>query len=193
MSGPRLVLEVRAEERQHAAGLAVEAAPEPDELGLAGVRLGEAEGRLDGLGAAAVELRAIEIARCDVRDQLDESCAVLGGEAADVDPGDLALDGGDVFRVGVSEAGDADTREEIDVAAAIEIVEHDAFAAIDAEPAEQRDALGAGSEKLGLGVEGGEGAGPGACAVGWSGGAGLGERRRRLRHVGDLGEVRVVE
>jgi hypothetical protein len=137
-------------------------------------------------------LRAIEIARCVVRDQFDEGSAVFGGEAADVDAGDLALDGGDVFRVGVSEGGDTHTREEIDVPAAIEIVEHDAFAAIDAEPAEEGDALGAGGEKLGFGVEGGEGAGTGACAVGWSGGAGLGERRRRLRHVGDLGEVRVV-
>jgi hypothetical protein len=93
--------------------------------------------------------------------------------------------------VGVAEGGDAYTGEEIDVPAPVEIVEHDAFAAIDAEAAEEGDALGARGEELGFGVEGGEGAGTGADAVGWSGGAGLGERRQRLRHVGDLGEVRV--
>src|SRR5206468_10330472 len=52
------MLEARAEHRQHAAGLAVEAAPEADHLGVPGAGLGEPHGRLDRLRPARVELRA---------------------------------------------------------------------------------------------------------------------------------------
>ena len=185
------MLEAGAEEREDSAGLAVEAAPEPDELGLTGVGLGEAERRLDRFRATAVELRAVEITGGDVRNQFDQRGPMLGGEAAHVDARDLPLDGGDVLRVRVAQGGDTDTREQIDIAAPIEIIEHDPFATVDAEAAEEGDALGAGGEELSFGVEGGERAGTGADVVGWSGEAGLGERRQRLRHVGDLGEVRV--
>ena len=53
----------------HAGGLAVESAPEADDLVLAGVGHGEAERRLDGLGAAAVELGTAEVAGRELRDQ----------------------------------------------------------------------------------------------------------------------------
>ena len=57
---PQVVLELAAEEAQHAARLAVEAAPEADDLVLAGGDLGEAQRRFDGLGAAREHLDARE-------------------------------------------------------------------------------------------------------------------------------------
>src|SRR6185369_3313552 len=54
--GPKPVLEIAAEEPEHAGGLAVKAAPEADDLGLLRVGAGELERALDGLGAAGVEL-----------------------------------------------------------------------------------------------------------------------------------------
>src|SRR2546430_4569559 len=63
---PEAVLEARAQERQHAAGLAVEAAPEPDQLVVPGARPGEPHGGFHGFGAARVELGAIQVARGDL-------------------------------------------------------------------------------------------------------------------------------
>ena len=65
--GPEAVLEVAPEQRQHAAGLAVERARVADELELLRDRLGQAERRLDRLGAAGEELDAREARRRHAR------------------------------------------------------------------------------------------------------------------------------
>ncbi len=85
------VLALVAHQAHHARGLAVEAAPEADDLVLLGVRLGEADGRLDRLRAARVELRAVELAGRHRRELLEKRQAILGREAADGDPCGSAL------------------------------------------------------------------------------------------------------
>ena len=147
---PERMLEARAEHRQHAAGLAVEAAPEADHLGVPGAGLGEPQGRLDRLRPARVELRAVQIAGRELGEQFDERRPVLRREAADVDAGDLALQRRHVLGVRVPHA---DPREQVDVAVPVDVVQHGPFAAVDRELAEQRHALGARSEVAGLGVE----------------------------------------
>ncbi len=67
-----VLLPLVADQAHDAAGLAVEAAPEADHLELLGVRLGQADRRLDRLGAAAVELRAVELARRQLGQQLEQ-------------------------------------------------------------------------------------------------------------------------
>jgi hypothetical protein len=78
---------------------------------------------------------------------------MLRREASHVHPLELARHLGDVPRVRVAEARDADARQQIYVAIAVEIPEHGAFAAVHAELAEERDALRAGREILGFEVE----------------------------------------
>ena len=63
------VLEVVAEQPEDAPRLAVEAAPEAEHLGAAGARARQPHRRLDRLGAAAVELRAAQVARGDLGEQ----------------------------------------------------------------------------------------------------------------------------
>jgi hypothetical protein len=153
LEGAEAVLEAAAEEREHAAGLAVEAAPEAGDLRAPGVRLGQPHRRLDGLGAAAVELGPVEVAGGEVGDQPDERGAVFRGEAPDVQAGHLPLHGRHVFGMGVPEAGDAHAREQVDVALAVHVVEQGAFAPVHAQAAEQGHALGAGGKMLSLGLE----------------------------------------
>jgi len=81
-------------------------------------------------------LRPVQVAGRELRQQLDQRRAVLGREAADVNSGDLALQRRHVAGMGVPEARDADPREQVDVAVAVHIVQHGAFAAIDRELAE---------------------------------------------------------
>src|SRR5216117_2117784 len=109
------MLEARAEQRQDAAGLAVEAAPEADDFRMAGARLGEPQRRLDRFGSARVELRAIQVAGSELGDQLHQRRAMLRREAADVHARDLALHGRDVLGMGVSDARHAHAGQQIDV------------------------------------------------------------------------------
>src|SRR6266550_2111301 len=94
-----------------------------------------------------------DFARRELGEQLDERRAVLGREAAHVNPGELALQRRHVPGVGVPETRDADSREQVDVAVAVHVVQHGPFAAIDGQLAEQRHALGPGSEVPRLEVE----------------------------------------
>ena len=146
--------------------------PRTGELGLAGRRLGEAHRRFDGLGAAGVELGPVEVAGGQIGDQLDQPGPVLGREAADVDPGQLPAHGPDVLRMRVPEAGDADPREQVEVAVAVGVEQHGALAPLDAEPAEEGHALGAGGEMQRFGGELRLGAGAGKLG----GGDGVGQR-----------------
>src|SRR2546426_35055 len=77
----------------------------------------------------------------------------LGGEAADVNPRDLALQRRHVPGMRVSETRHPHAREEVDVAVAVHVVQDGALAALDRELAEQRHALRPGSEGERLEVE----------------------------------------
>src|SRR5436309_3878927 len=70
----------RSVDRQGPHRLAVETAPEPRHLELAGGILGEPEGALHRFGAARVQLQTIDALRSDLGDLGDEIGASLGGE-----------------------------------------------------------------------------------------------------------------
>ena len=110
------------------------------------IRLREAQRGLDSLRAARIELSAVDVAGSEIGQHLDEHRAILGGEAADVNLRDLLLHGGDVLRMRVAEAGHADSGHEVDESVAVDIEEQRAFAMIDADLAEEREALRAGRE-----------------------------------------------
>ena len=151
--GPERVLEARAEHGKHAAGFAMEPAPEAHDLRVAGARLCESQRRLDGFGTARIELRAIQVAGGELGDQLHERGAMLRREAPHVNPRDLSLHGRDVLRMGVPDAGDPDSREQIHVAVAVHVVQHRTVPVIDRELAEERHALSARGQIQRLGVE----------------------------------------
>ena len=141
-----VMLEVAAEQAQHAAGLAVEAAPEPDDLLPPGRGLGQAQARLHRLGAAREELDAREPLRRDRGHQLEEARARLGGEAAEGQPLGLALQRLDVVRVAVPDAPHRDARDEIDVLVAVLVPQGRAAAASHGQPRVEREGLVAGRD-----------------------------------------------
>src|SRR6266705_3950641 len=98
----------------------MEAAPEPDDLGMPRARFGEPQRGLDRFGPARIELCAIQVAGRQLREQPHEGGPVLGGEAADVDARDLPLHRRYVLGMGVPEARHADAGEEIDVAVSVD-------------------------------------------------------------------------
>src|SRR6185437_11880922 len=108
---------------------------------------------LDGFGAARIELRAIDIARGQLGEHAHECGAILGREATDVNSRDLLLERGHVARVGVAQARHTDAGHEIDVVVAVYVVEQRTFASIDANLAEQREALRTRRKELLLRVE----------------------------------------
>src|SRR4029077_19031399 len=78
-----VLLPLVPDETDDAAGLAVEAAPEPDHLVLLRVGLGEADRGLDRLGASAVEVSPRDRARGQLCDQLHQLKSGLRSEASD--------------------------------------------------------------------------------------------------------------
>ena len=117
-----VLLPLVADQADHAAGLAVEAAPEADHLVLLRVRLGQADGRLDRLGAAAVELRAAQRRRAPAR---RAARAAPGARSLvklpTVQRSSCACSARDEARVGVAEAGDGDAGEEVEVLVAVDV------------------------------------------------------------------------
>ena len=99
----------------------MKAAPETHDLPASRGRLGQAHRRLPRLRAARVQLRAVEVARRQTRDQLHQRGAMLRREASHVHPLQLARHLGDVPWVRIAEARDADARQQIYVAIAVEI------------------------------------------------------------------------
>ena len=147
------MLETSRQQRQHTAGFPVEAAPEAHDLMPAGCGSRQAHRRLDRLGTARVQLRAIEIPGREARDQLDERGAMLRREAADVHALQLLRHLGDIAGMRIPQACHAHAGQEVDVAVAIQVPENRALASIHAQLAEEGDALRSGREVLGLGVE----------------------------------------
>ena len=103
---------------------------------------------------------------------------------------DLPLDRGDKFRVGVAQACHADAGQQVDVPLAVHVDQHRSLAVVDAQLAEERDALGARREELGLGIE--QGDGPGAGARGGVGGV-VGRRRGSASAVGCCVTLRILK
>src|SRR5262249_3524099 len=147
---PEGVLKVAAEQRQHAAGLAVEAAPEAEHLGLARGRVDEPQRGLDGLGPARDHLDAPEALRRDGGHELENLRAGLGGEAAEGDPLDLALGRLDVMRMTVADAAHRDAGNEVDVLVAVLVDQGAVDAARHRQARVEREALRAGGEVLAL-------------------------------------------
>src|SRR5512144_1770899 len=145
-----VMLEVAAEQAEDAAGLAVEAAPEPDDLLSPGRGLGQAQAGLHRLRAAREELDAREALRSDLRHQLEEARAGLGGEAAEGEPLRLALERLDVVRVAVADAADRDARDEVDVLVAVLVPQPAAAAAGHGQPRVEGEGLVAGGDVAGL-------------------------------------------
>src|SRR5207244_4749051 len=139
--GPECGLGVRAPYRPHRPGLAVEPAPEADDLGVARAGLREPHGRLHRFGAARIELGAVEVAGGELREQLDEGRAVLRREAPHVDAGELAPHRLHVLGVRVTEARHADAGEQVDVAVSVGVIQDRTFPALNAQLAEEGDAL----------------------------------------------------
>ena len=117
------------------------------------VRLRESQRRLYRFRAAGIELRAVDVSGRELREHPDQYRAILGREAADVHLRDLLLHRGDVLRMRVAEARDADAGHEVDEPIAIDVEEQRALAMINADLAEERKALRARREMLLLLVE----------------------------------------
>jgi hypothetical protein len=141
-----VMLEIAAEQAQHAAGLAVEAAPEPEDLLPPGRGLGQPQAGLDRLRAAREELDARETLRRDGRHQLQEARPGLGREAAEGQPLGLTLQGLDVVRVAVPHAPHRDARDEVDVLVAILVPQRRAAAPRHGQPGVEREGLVAGRD-----------------------------------------------
>ena len=138
------MLEVAAEERQDAARLAVEAAPEPDDLRLGGRRLREPQRGLHRLRAARVHLDAREPLGRDRGQELEEPRARLGGEAPEGQALHLTLERLDVVRMAVADAADGDPRDEVDVLVAVLVDQRAARAAGHRQARLEREGLAAG-------------------------------------------------
>ena len=131
------------EQAEHAAGLAVEAAPEPEDLVLARRRLREPQRRLDRLGAAGEELDAREPAGRDAGEQLQEPRARLRREAAEGQALDLSLERVDVVGVAVADAADPMPAMKSMYSLPSSSMRRAAFAARDGQPGVEREGLDA--------------------------------------------------
>src|SRR5262249_10259002 len=94
------------EKADHACGLAVVAAPEPDKLKFFRNRFGETEGRFDSFRAAGKELDVGDACRQQIADELEEPGAGLGREAAEGGARELLADALDVMGMAVADAAD---------------------------------------------------------------------------------------
>ena len=88
---PLMVAIAAAQHADNALALAVEAAPEADELELLGHRLGKPERRLDRLGAAGKQLQMREPLRQERGDEIEEARPRLSREAAEGDASSRSL------------------------------------------------------------------------------------------------------
>jgi len=143
-----VVLELAAEQREHAAGLAVEAAPEPEHFGLAGRRVSQPQRGLDRFRAAGEHLDAREALGQDGRDQVQELGPRLGREAPEGEALDLPLERLDVMGMAVADAPHGDAGDEVEVLVAVLVDQRAVDAARHREARVERKPLGAGGEVL---------------------------------------------
>ena len=122
-----------AGDREGGERTAVEARLDGEELTPAAVALGEAEGALDGLGAAVAEEALLQPARRDLGELLGQGADA--GDVIDVRAGvdelvGLRLGGVEHLGVVVTGVGDADAGEAVDVLRAVGVVEQRPVAVI---------------------------------------------------------------
>ena len=79
--------------------------------------------------------------------------AMDGGEAPDVEPGHLVLQRLHIAGMGVPQARDAHTGQQVDVAVPVGVPEHRPLAPVEGDAAEQGHGLGTGGQKPGFGLE----------------------------------------
>src|SRR6185369_3827995 len=139
--GPQVMLEVAAEEPEDAARLAMESAPESDDLLFPGGRLGEPQPGLHRLRAAREHLDARQARGREGGEQVEEAGSCLRGEAAEREGLDLALERVDVVRMAVPDAADGDARDEVEVLVAVLVDERRALAARHRQAGVEREGL----------------------------------------------------
>ena len=135
-----------ADKSDDAAGLAVEAAPEAHHLMLSGRGTRQPERGFDRLRAAAIKMCALESRGRDFAQQLERRRALLGREGADHQPRRLIRQRLRQSGMRMAKACDRDAGEKIDVDVAVGVGERRAFAVIEGDTGEQRDALAAGRD-----------------------------------------------
>ena len=135
-----------ADKPEHAHGLAVEAAPEADHLIFLGHGPREPKRRFDRLGAAAIQMRALQVGGRHLADQLEGLDALARRERPDHQARRLFGNRLGQRRMSVTEAGDRDAGEEIDVGVAVGIGQGRAVTVLEGNPREQRDPLAAGRD-----------------------------------------------
>ena len=131
-------------------GLAVEAAPEREELELPGVGLGQAQGRLHGLRAARVELDLVEARRRVGGDLAERLGAPGGGEGTDRDLVDLVLQDLTIPGMGMAEGVDAHACGQVEIRVPVDVLDHGAFGTGHRDPRQGRDGLHAGGQVQGF-------------------------------------------
>ena len=142
-----------AEKPDHALRLAVEAAPEADELELFRGRLRKPERRLDRFRAAREKLEMGDPLRQRRGDALKELRARFGREAAEGDALDLLLEPGDKARMRVAEAANRNACDEVEIFVAVDVGDRAALRMIDDDLREERDRLQARRHRLRLAIE----------------------------------------
>src|SRR6266853_1043454 len=110
-----------AQKADNAGGLAVVAAPETHEFKFFGHRFGEAKGRLDRLGAAREQLNVGDTFGQHAADQLEETDAGVGREAAKGDALELLFETLHIMWMAVAEAADGDARDKIEIFVAVDV------------------------------------------------------------------------
>src|SRR4051812_48330776 len=128
--------------------LAVETTPEPRHLELAGSVLCQPEGALHCLGAARVELQAVDAFRSDFRDLGEEVCPGLRGERAHRRLLDLGVERLAIGGMAMSERIRADAADQVDEAVPVGVLDDGPFRPLDRDAARQGEALQAGCEVL---------------------------------------------
>ncbi len=139
--GSQMVLELAAEQAQDPARLAVEAAPEAEDLLFARRRLRQPQSRFHGLRAAREELDACEPLRSEGGEELEEPRPRFRREAAEGQRLDLPLQRLDVVGMAVPDAADGDARDEVDVLVAVLVDERRALAPSHRQAGVQREGL----------------------------------------------------
>src|SRR5437763_4039313 len=134
----------------------METAPETDDFKFLGIRLGQADGGLDCLSPAAVELRLGQFAGCQRGDQLQQLGTVFRRKTADDYFTNLFLQRCDELRMRVPETGDSDPGVKIEIAVSINVCQGRPGAMGHGQTSELSNTLNAGRKKFLLGSKDGK-------------------------------------
>ena len=146
--GSPALLRLIANQAHNPSGFAMEAAPETHHLEFLGGRFRQADGRLNRLRPAAVQLRLGEFTGREGGNQFEELGAVFRRKTADDDFADLGFQRRHQFWMRMPEARDRDTSVEIDIAVAVNVRQGRAFAVGHSHACELGNTLDARREEL---------------------------------------------